>query len=193
MDVMSRGKCDHGLTWMPRLRRSWLMLSLSTMRNSRPNLSRICSCHCTWREDGQTISTERTRWRMISSRTTRPASMVLPRPTSSAISRLTRGIDGPHHRVELVVVDVDAAAKRGLQGFVVGLGDSPPANGVEKGLQALGIVERVRVRKGEFLVNGGPGFQLPDDLKLFAQAVVFDRGELDQVVWLGCLPRQAGS
>ena len=93
MEVISRGKCDQGLTWMPRLRRSWLMVVLSTMRNSRPNLSRISSCHCTCRDEGQTISTERTLWRRISSWTTRPASMVLPRPTSSAISRFTRGME----------------------------------------------------------------------------------------------------
>jgi hypothetical protein len=47
-------------------------------------------------------------------------------------------------------------------------------------LQALRVVERIRVWKGRFLVNGGSGFQLPDDL-LFTQAVVLDGGELDQV------------
>ena len=38
MDVIRRGKCDQGLTCIPRLRRNWLIDSLSTMRNSRPNL-----------------------------------------------------------------------------------------------------------------------------------------------------------
>jgi hypothetical protein len=34
-------------------------------------------------------------------------------------------------------------------------------------LQALGVVEKVGIWKGGFLVNCGSGFQLPDDLKLF--------------------------
>ena len=92
MEVIRRGKWFHGLTWMPRSRRSSLMSSLSTMRKSSPNLSRICSCHWTWSDDGQTIRIFLARWRMISSRATIPASMVLPRPTSSATRRLTRGI-----------------------------------------------------------------------------------------------------
>jgi hypothetical protein len=87
----------------------------------------------------------------------------------------------PDNWVELVFVYLNAAAERGLQGFVVGLGDCPPANGVEKGSQALGIIERVRVWKGRILVNSGSRFQLPDDLKLFTYAVVFDGRELDQV------------
>ena len=67
MDVMSRGKCVQGLTWMPRFRRKLRINSLSTMRKSRPNLSRIWSRHWTWREAGQTIKILRARWRMTSS------------------------------------------------------------------------------------------------------------------------------
>ena len=61
MLVMSRGKWFHGLTWMPRLRRSNPIIVEFTMRKSRPNLSRICSCHCTWSEAGQTIRIFRVR------------------------------------------------------------------------------------------------------------------------------------
>ena len=92
MEVISRGKWFHGLTWMPRSRRRSLISSLLTMRKSSPNLSRICSCHWIWSDDGQTIRIFRARCRMISSRATIPASIVLPKPTSSATSRLTRGI-----------------------------------------------------------------------------------------------------
>src|SRR5208337_2715933 len=92
IDVINRGKWLQGLTWMPRLRRSSRISSLSTMRKSSPNLSRIWSRHWTWSEAGQTTRTRLARCRMISSRATRRDSMVLPRPTSSATRRLTRGI-----------------------------------------------------------------------------------------------------
>ena len=48
----------------------------------------------------------------------------------------------PDHRVKLVFIDLDAAAERGLQGAVVSLGNGAPAHGIQKGLQALGMVER---------------------------------------------------
>ena len=72
-------------------------------------------------------------------------------------------------RVELVIVDLDAAAERGLQGLVIGLGDCAPAHSVKEGLQALGVVEGVWIGKGGFLMHRGAGFQFPDDLKFFAQ------------------------
>ena len=49
--------------------------------------------HCRVRPAGQTISMVLTRCLSVSSCITRPASMVLPRPTSSAISRFVRGMD----------------------------------------------------------------------------------------------------
>ena len=63
----------------------------------------------------------RARCRRISSSRTRPVSIVLPRPTSSAMSRLARGIwTALNHRVELVVLYGDAAAKRRLNGAWIG-------------------------------------------------------------------------
>src|ERR1039457_884514 len=44
------------------------------------------------REAGHAMTMRFTFWRMIISRRMRPASMVLPRPTSSAMNRFTRGI-----------------------------------------------------------------------------------------------------
>ena len=58
---------------------------------SRPNFSAISSCHFTISPGGQTIMIRFARCRSSSSSATRPASIVLPRPTSSASSRLTRG------------------------------------------------------------------------------------------------------
>ncbi|MCY1303736.1 hypothetical protein D9M70_534580 [compost metagenome] len=92
MEVIRRGNDTQGLAWIPRSRRSSRMYSLSTMRKSRPNFSSISRRHFSCSEAGQTISTLRARWRSSISWMTRPASMVLPRPTSSAISRFTRAM-----------------------------------------------------------------------------------------------------
>ena len=57
----------------------------------RPNFSAISSCHFSISPGGQTTMIRLARCRSSSSSATRPASMVLPRPTSSASSRFTRG------------------------------------------------------------------------------------------------------
>ena len=68
--------------------------------------------------------------------------MVLPRPTSSASSRLTRGAsNGAGDRFELVVLDRDAGAERRLKGLHVGGGDGRPADGVEERGQPFRRVE----------------------------------------------------
>ena len=55
MDVMSRGKCVHGIDMDAPVPPKVPHQSLSTMRKSRPNLSRIWSRHWICRADGQTI------------------------------------------------------------------------------------------------------------------------------------------
>ena len=55
---------------------SWLI-------SSSENLRRISPCHCSISEGGTSTRTERARPRIISSDRISPASMVLPRPTSS--------------------------------------------------------------------------------------------------------------
>ena len=57
----------------------------------RPNFSAISSCHFSIKPGGQTTMIRLARCRSSSSSATRPASIVLPSPTSSASSRLTRG------------------------------------------------------------------------------------------------------
>ena len=101
--------------------------------------------------------------------------MVLPRPTSSAIEQVDPWhLDGPHHRVELVVLDVDARAERRLDVRHVGGGGGPPADGVEEGVEPVGRVEAGRLGQGDLLDDPGPRLELPDDLELFAEAVVLD-------------------
>ena len=55
---------------------SWLM-------SSRENLRRISPCHCSIKEGGTSTRMDRAKPRMCNSDNTSPASMVLPRPTSS--------------------------------------------------------------------------------------------------------------
>ena len=182
MEVMSRGKCDQGLTWMPRLRRNWLMVSLSTMRNSRPNLSRISSCHWTWREDGQTISDGANTVAQDHFLHTNARLDGLAQTNVVGDQQIDpRHGERPDHRIELVFIHLDAAAEWRLQCSVVGLGDSAPAHGIEEGLQALGMVESVGIGQRGFLMHRSAWFHLPDDLKFLAETVVFDGGELDQV------------
>ncbi len=45
---------------------------------------------------------------------------------------------GTHDGVELVIVHFDAAAERGLQGFVVGAGNGSPGHGIEEGVERAG-------------------------------------------------------
>ena len=156
------------------------------MRKSRPNLSRICSRHWTWSEDGQTIRIFRARWRMISSRATMPGLDGLAEAHVVGDEQVDpRHLDGPDHRVELVVLDVDAAAERRLDVLHVGRGGGPPADGVEEGVELVGRVEAGRLGQGDLLDDPGPRLELPDDLQFFAQAVVLDGRQGDEVLRVG--------
>ena len=144
IETISRGKCANGLAPTPRERRSWPSSSRSTIRNSRPNFSRISSRHCSCSDAGQTTSAVRARWRRSSSWTTSPASIVLPRPTSSAISSVVaRHSQRAHERLELVVLDRDAAAERRLQRALIGARHRAPADGIEERVELGGVVEPV--------------------------------------------------
>ena len=89
--MMKREPVVHGLTEKPRGRRSSPMRSRSMISKVRPNLLSSSSLHCTVIAGGAEITIRSMRRRSSNSRATRPASMVLPRPTSSAMRRLTRG------------------------------------------------------------------------------------------------------
>ena len=65
-------------------------------------------------EAGQTTRTRRARWRMISSRATMPGLDGLAEAHVVGDQQVDpRHLDGPDHRVELVVLDVDAASGTG--------------------------------------------------------------------------------
>ena len=96
-----------------------------------------------------------------------------------------RHLDGTDHGVELVVLDVDARAERGLDVLEVGGGSGPPADGIEEGVEPVGRVEAGRLGEGDLLDDRGPRLDLPDDLKLFAEGVVLDREQGDEVLGVG--------
>ncbi len=107
--TITRGKSWNGLACSPWVRRTCAISSLLTIVKSRPNFSRISSCHFSARLGGQTITAVRARCRRNSSWMTSPASIVLPRPTSSASRRLVRGrTERATKRLELVRLDVHA-------------------------------------------------------------------------------------
>ena len=117
------------------------------------------------------------RCRSSSSSATRPASIVLPRPTSSASSRLTRGrLDGPGDRFELVRLDDHARTQRRLQRVHFGGGHRGPADRVEEGGQALGRVEAVLgdLRQRPSGQDAAAGLDLPDDREGLAVTAVLD-------------------
>jgi hypothetical protein len=88
---MASGKVWNGLAALPKSRRTCAHRSESITVKSSPNFSAISSRHFTVSPAGQTIMIRRARARSSSSWATSPASIVLPRPTSSANSRFTRG------------------------------------------------------------------------------------------------------
>ena len=74
---------DDQVVLMPGLRAALRNAGSSWLISSSANLRRISPCHCSINEGGVNTRTERTRPRMGNSESTRPASMVLPSPTSS--------------------------------------------------------------------------------------------------------------
>src|SRR5262249_50823571 len=91
-------------------------------------------------------------------------------------------LDGPHHRVKLVVLDVDAGAEGCLDVLHISGGGGSPAHGVEEGIQLVGLVEAGWFGQGDLLDDPGSWLDLPNDLQFFAEAVVLDRGEGEQVL-----------
>ena len=117
----------------------------SRISKTRPKRSSSSSCHCSSTDGGAATTIVFAFLRSSSSRAIRPASIVLPRPTSSAMNRLTRGqAQRLAQRLQLVGVDLDAGAERRLEEVRVGGRDAVPAERVEvggeqaRGVEALG-------------------------------------------------------
>ena len=90
--MMKRVWVAQGLMPQPRCRRISVMYCRSITAKLSPKRLSISPFHCSTTDGGATTTTRCTFWRSNSSRMISPASIVLPRPTSSAMNRLTRGI-----------------------------------------------------------------------------------------------------
>lgn len=88
---MKRLCVENGLTAYPRSRRRSVTKARSNTAKERPKRVSSSSRHWRTTEGGHATTTLRTFWRIRSSRRMRPASIVLPTPTSSAMNRFTRG------------------------------------------------------------------------------------------------------
>src|SRR5262249_49073897 len=87
------------------------------------------------------------------------------------------------HGIKLVVLNVNASAERSMDGADVCRGGRAPAHRVEKGIQLVRRIEASGVGQGDFFDQRGSWLNLPDDLELFAQAIVLDGGERQEVLW----------
>ena len=86
-----------------------------------------------------------------------------------------RGLQGAAQRLQLVGLDVRAAAERGLERVPVRRRDRAPADGIHERGERVRVVEPVRAdRLGQALVRGDglAHLQLPDDRELLAEAVL---------------------
>lgn len=86
-------------------------------------------------------------------------------------------LERPHDGVELVVIDRDAGPERCLQrARVGGLNGAPPHS-----IESCGVVEVAggRPRKRRRLKHARARFDLPYDVQVAAEAVVFDGREVD--------------
>ena len=160
---MMRGNAFQGFVSIPRRRRSWKVESESMTSKSRLNFRRSSYFHCRWSIAGQTTRMRRMRRRRSSSSRTRPDWIVLPRPTPSARSRLTRGIARAFRTgSKLVGVDLDGRVPDAQQRLVLDALALPqpvqpgPAVGVDERLQRLGAVGPVGIDAGQARSSPGP-------------------------------------
>ena len=101
-----------------------------------------------------------------------------------------RRLQRPAQRLELVGLDVGAAAEGRLVRVGVGGGDRAPAHGVDERGEGVGVVEGLGVDGlGKALVGGDrvADLELPDDAELLAEPVLVERLQGDDVLSCGRL------
>ena len=182
--MIRRGKCVHGLAWMPRARRS----------------SRISS-----RIDDAEVEAELVPHLVAPLDLERGGADDEDRPGAVAEDQLlgdeagldrlaeadvvgdqqvdARHLDGPHDRVELVVLDLDAAAEGRLEGWTSAVVAAPQRTASRKASSRAGS-SKPHLRQASLLEDLGAGFELPDHLQFLAQRVVVDRSQREQVLFL---------
>ena len=186
MEVISRGKWFQGLTWMPRSRRRSSHQFAADDAEIEPELVPHLLLP---------LDLERRRADDQDLPGTVPDDQFEgdhPRLDGLAQAHVVsnqqvdpRHLDRPDHRVKLVILDVDARAERGLDVADIRQGRRSPADGIEEGVELVGRVEPGRVGQGDLLDEPGTGLQLPDDLDLLTESVVFDGCQGDKGLRVG--------
>ena len=70
-------------------------------------------------------------------------------------------LNGPHHGIELVVLDFDAGAEGRLDGPYIGQGGGSPPDGIEKGVELIGRIEAGRLREAPLFQRFGRPVPVP--------------------------------
>ena len=130
---------------------------------------------------------------------TSPASMVLPRPTSSASRRFARGWLRARRSGSSWYASILAPIGTAPGPLGVRTGDGSPPEGVDERGEPLWLVEPLRIDLGRQILLGSKAttwLELPDDPELVAQPVVLDGLKTHCMLELLpgvvlCTPRQA--
>ena len=91
-------------------------------------------------------------------------------------------LNGPHHRVKLVVFDLNATSERRLNILHIGSRRGTPPNSIQKRIQFLRSIKAARIGKSDLFNNTCTRFNLPDNLQFFAQTVIFNRRKRQKVL-----------
>ena len=156
----------------------------STIRNSSPNLSRISSCHCDLEVGG---NDDEDAARAVAEQELLDDQAGFDRLAEADVvsdeQRDAWHLQRADERVELVGVDLDAAAERRHVAARVGVARGPPANGVEEGVEACGVVEPVGQWEAAAFDRASEGLDLPDHAeRLVGLGVVVDGAQRDEVL-----------
>jgi hypothetical protein len=93
-----------------------------------------------------------------------------------------RHLQGARDRLELEILDRNAAPKRGLEPRNVCRRDRAPPCGVHESVEALWWVKAIGLGQVAVVVKAGARLDFPKDPKLLAIAVILDRREVNDVL-----------
>ncbi len=99
----------------------------------------------------------------------------------------SRHLNRPHHRVKLIILDLDPAAKRRLERPHIRRRHRAPAHRTEKGIEAFGGIEAIRRRQGHPLMHLRIDLDFPDHLNFLTERIIVNRGKRHEVMRLSLL------
>ncbi len=88
-----------------------------------------------------------------------------------------RHVDRTYQRIELEVLDTDAAAKRSLEKPPIGVRCCPPSHSIKKGVERTRIVLSRDQGKARALDDLSARLDFPNDFQLFTKPILVDRGK----------------